>query len=785
MEVVFKKPCWRYCVPDGCFRASEWSTQDSGCACVLTVYSTGTLPHTLTLTETPHGLPSLHTTHGPPPQHPNTLSVFPPHTGETVTTKLAADVVYRTPDSTRYYVLLVPSSASNVIAATGAHITRTRIGLGFAERADSSAFDAVVRASAGVAELPAYTAAVAPTPQSSPAGARCRPAVQSPALDSSTGSSIAAPTALHFAAAEDDDNDEDDDGAAVTVDPDAQSVRGTVPDVCVDADTVSAQHAAVSPGPPVHVRRRAVSVAAGAQEARDGAPAGGAEETEERQGCRGTEDAAPAAATGETDAGKEEVDNPGEAGKDTEGTEGVPAAEEEEQEEEEEGEQMMMVRKHSNEDNTMEVWRRHKKHVFVVSIAGKPIYSRYGDEQNLAPFMASLSAMASFIEDTHDVLHYFAAGDHQVVFLLRGPLILVSVCSTRETRADVVRELDYVHSQIVSVLTNSSINKIFEQRPDFDLRGLLTGTDKLVDHLVHNMNYEAGFMFHALRPLVMPAADRRSVGSALAQAACPQLLFALLVHGFNLVHMARPKKFALDAKDVHLLMNFVNSSASFRMSRTWTPICLPTFDDRGFLHAFICFLPNGACLILLSAHVDAFYTLNHCADTIIAHLTQSGAMDAITRAVRTTAQFSVRHACAAPALRHFVYRSATHRQIVVPCFQRPYDTAREHKRLLRVYQRVRDATLTGTTLHANVLQPPRTRPTAAPDASASGELAHKTYFQMSDHEIVLACLTKGVELFAVFSPLDSKQSCITLANCVLTWVQDNTSDLFACNMPTW
>ena len=700
-------------------------------------------------------------------------------------------MVYRTPDSARYYVLLVPSSASNVIAATGAHITHTRIGLGFAERTDSSAFDAVVCASAGITELPEYTAAVAPTPQSSPAGARCRSVVQSPSPDSSASGSIddvAAPTALDFAAAAaEEDGEDENEGAAVTVDPDAQSVRGTVPDVCVDADTVSAQHAAVSPGPPVHVRRRAVSTASGAERpqeategdetAKDGQDGEEREvEEKEEQGSRGKEDAAPGAATtGEAAAaGAGDDDGSGQAAT-------------EEEEEEEQQQQQMAVRKHSNEDNTMEVWRKHKKHVFVVSIAGKPIYSRYGDEQNLAPFMASLSAMASFIEDMHDVLHYFAAGDHQVVFLLRGPLILVSVCSTRETRADVVRELDYVHSQIVSVLTNSSINKIFEQRPDFDLRGLLTGTDKLVDHLVHNMNYEAGFMFHALRPLVMPAADRRNVGNALAQAACPQLLFALLVHGFNLVHMARPKKFALDAKDVHLLMNFVDSSASFRMSRTWTPICLPTFDDRGFLHAFICYLPNGACLILLSAHVDAFYTLNSCADTIIAHLTQSGAMDAITRAVRTTAQFSVRHACAAPSLRHFVYRSATHRQIVVPCFQRPYDTAREHKRLLRVYQRVRDATLTGTTLHANVLQPPRTRgtPTAAPDASASGELAHKTYFQMSDHEIVLAYLTKGVELFAVFSPLDSKQSCITLANCVLTWVQDNTPDLFACNMPTW
>eukprot|EP00854_Cymbomonas_tetramitiformis_P025616 gene25616-31319_t len=65
------------------------------------------------------------------------------------------------------------------------------------------------------------------------------------------------------------------------------------------------------------------------------------------------------------------------------------------------------------EDDTCESWRRRNKHLFVLSNAGKPIYSRYGDENALAGFMAILQAMISFVQDSGDTLHSLRAGVHQ------------------------------------------------------------------------------------------------------------------------------------------------------------------------------------------------------------------------------------------------------------------------------------------------------------------------------------------------------------------------------------
>jgi hypothetical protein len=49
-------------------------------------------------------------------------------------------------------------------------------------------------------------------------------------------------------------------------------------------------------------------------------------------------------------------------------------------------------------------WLAHEKHFFVQSSAGKPIYSRYGDESKLSNLMGIFQALVSFYQDGHDSL---------------------------------------------------------------------------------------------------------------------------------------------------------------------------------------------------------------------------------------------------------------------------------------------------------------------------------------------------------------------------------------------
>lgn len=62
------------------------------------------------------------------------------------------------------------------------------------------------------------------------------------------------------------------------------------------------------------------------------------------------------------------------------------------------------------EDVTSETWRSRKKHVFVLSEAGKPIYTRYGSEEALSTTMGVMMALVSFVEADKNVILSIHAG---------------------------------------------------------------------------------------------------------------------------------------------------------------------------------------------------------------------------------------------------------------------------------------------------------------------------------------------------------------------------------------
>lgn len=62
------------------------------------------------------------------------------------------------------------------------------------------------------------------------------------------------------------------------------------------------------------------------------------------------------------------------------------------------------------EDVSSEAWRSHRKHVFVLSEAGKPIYTRYGTEEALSSTMGVMMALVSFVEAEKNIIRSIHAG---------------------------------------------------------------------------------------------------------------------------------------------------------------------------------------------------------------------------------------------------------------------------------------------------------------------------------------------------------------------------------------
>lgn len=75
----------------------------------------------------------------------------------------------------------------------------------------------------------------------------------------------------------------------------------------------------------------------------------------------------------------------------------------------------------------------------------------------------------------------------------------------------------YVYNQIVSVLTQSQLTRVYDQRRNFDLRRLLSGSERLIDHLLNFMDREPAFFLGAIKCLPLVPSMRSSITQTIIQ----------------------------------------------------------------------------------------------------------------------------------------------------------------------------------------------------------------------------------------------------------------------------
>ena len=86
-------------------------------------------------------------------------------------------------------------------------------------------------------------------------------------------------------------------------------------------------------------------------------------------------------------------------------------------------------------------WRSQPKHFFILSDAGKPIYSRHGDEDELSSLMAVMQAHVEFVHDLGDTIRAVHCTDTTIAFLSKRPLILVAVSKGTDSITQLIVQL--------------------------------------------------------------------------------------------------------------------------------------------------------------------------------------------------------------------------------------------------------------------------------------------------------------------------------------------------------
>ncbi|XP_056394475.1 vacuolar fusion protein MON1 homolog B isoform X2 [Hyla sarda] len=416
------------------------------------------------------------------------------------------------------------------------------------------------------------------------------------------------------------------------------------------------------------------------------------------------------------------------------------------------------------EDVTAESLHTKRKHVFVLSEAGKPIYSRYGNEEALSSNMGVMMALVSFVQSGNNIIRSIHSEKQKVVFLQQGPLVLVSVSRAPQSEEQLRMELQYVYYQIISMLTQASVARIFERKKNYDLRRLLAGSEKILDSLLDLLDTDPGFLLGAVRCVALPSPLRDSLSSILTKAITPNLVFSILVAEQQLVTVVQERAVIedcrLDPADLHLLLNLIGASSAFQAGEIWTPICLPRFNPDGYFYAYISYLDPDCtvCLVLLSTDKESFYAVSDCKKKIQEAMEAQNSLQTLAGALRCCS-YSV-SLVGVPELLHFVYKPLDipdpYRQLpqfTSPEPDGPYSNEEEKQRLFDLYRY----------LHCRIHNSARPL---------------RLIYHVAEKETLLAWVTSKFELYTSFSSLVTKVGAINVITKLLRWIKREEDRLF-------
>ncbi|KAL5108991.1 Protein SAND [Taenia crassiceps] len=426
-------------------------------------------------------------------------------------------------------------------------------------------------------------------------------------------------------------------------------------------------------------------------------------------------------------------------------------------------------------------------HVFVFSDAGKPIYTRYGDESKLAHVMGVMQALISVVAQQDDQLQTLVAGDKHIVFRTFGHLVLVAVGPSCEPVSHLSVILKYVYNQIVSALTHQRMDKWFMQKQNLDLRNLMIGDSRLLTGAVELVETQMGPTLNAVLCIPLPNSVRDTVVQAIIQGAKSQdLLFAILLTNCRVVCIVSMKKRFLHPIDIHLITNLVRCSQSFRNASTnWLPICLPKFNSNGYLYANLSYLDNHSCLVLLTVDSNQFYALQNSRDQILSRLQLSLQGECLQRLASATWP-DVASLGFGGGLRHFVCKLVPAAQYTTSRWTPPYN----FNTAMSTSSSSSDSS--EATATATVVAAVKQRQAALLRAY---RVMHKNLhchlrpvsciFQASNTEAQLASLTPEYEVYMTLEPLVSKQEAFDILKRLTKWISANKQRLFILSSPTF
>lgn len=294
---------------------------------------------------------------------------------------------------------------------------------------------------------------------------------------------------------------------------------------------------------------------------------------------------------------------------------------------------------------SLEQFRGKLKHFFILSTAGKPIYSLNGDDDVIMGYMGLITTIVgTFQESSGCDFKTMSQDGFKMVVMNKSPIILVAITKVAYELAPPIEpasvkcvleeQLELLYNYILAVLSKLVITKNFNNGMNYDLRRILMPQDfQVLDILGMKLTY--GFyqdektlivdstfylrvllnnalqcaritntsrtklcsIFLSVKKLKTAASDSEAPLKGLnkltenTRLLAADLLFGFLTLKENVICQMRPRNHRLENMDIQTLLATVAASVKTHTQEEdadlWIPLCMPNFNSTGFLYSYV------------------------------------------------------------------------------------------------------------------------------------------------------------------------------------------------------
>ena len=258
-------------------------------------------------------------------------------------------------------------------------------------------------------------------------------------------------------------------------------------------------------------------------------------------------------------------------------------------------ESVLCVKTQHNKGMEIDEFFKQKRHYFIMTDGGTPIYSRYGDELKNSEILATFSAIITKFTffNTNDnfaeKLNYISNENSTIVFYKKGKIFFIALSNKKDQISLLYSQLEYLWYQLLSIITAQRVSRLEEKPVSFV--SALQDTEELFEQMIDYTSKSLVSLISSYH--VLPLENRNKLNNVCDNYLGEALMCCLFTpDGSKLLAISKNEVISVVQSDIILIQNLIMHNDSLRFTESWVPICLPGISEEGFVQLYANFTTN-------------------------------------------------------------------------------------------------------------------------------------------------------------------------------------------------